>query len=282
MRFAQDEPLVRNDGLGGFSNLKFTGDVQTDEIRGGGGRSGGGGGARAGAARSGGHAVAGRGGSVGAGRGYGYGGRGYGGYGGYGRGYGYGGYGGYGYGGYGYGGYGYGRGFGFGYGLGYPYYYGSYYPYSYPAYSPYYYPVNPGYVSPSFRGSVGGYRRIDLPEETTPNASVLGTMAAAPVAPARAVVQGPIRLTQYVDYSRAPAASNSRSTPGTQQNFIPAPSFEPERQTIPRDGLPISLPRGMTGEVTPIIYHDGPAAPQSATTVTLGQRLAYPAYGDVR
>jgi hypothetical protein len=252
---ADDPPLVRNDGAASLSNLKFTGDVQTGDIH--------------------------------WGRGYGYGYRGYG----Y-RGYGYG-YRGYGY---GYRGYGY----GYGYGLGYRGYYGN--PYFYAA-APYYgyggYPY--GY----------GYRCIDM-IDAGPVASNLGT-APRSIAPnssvARSVVKGPLPLTDFVPYSLAPDGSSVGVGPqgaadrsynynggpkaivpspnnsgGSQPFFIPPPTVDPERPTIPRDGYLTALPRGMTGEVSPVVYH-GPSAARPSSAVVIGQtapQIAYPAYGDPR
>ncbi len=233
-------PLVRNDGTAGISNLKFTGDVQTDDIRW---------------------------------RRYGW------------YGYGYRGY--------------------YGYGYAYsPYYYGYYgNPYYYTA-APYY-----GYYGgyPYYRG----YRRIDMngaPAQVT-NLGTAPQAAMANMVVAKSSVQGPIRMTEYAPNSLSPdgrsvgvLSNGSTAAPdrsyyydggpksmvplpsrGYQQNNNPVPNVNPERPAVPRDGLPISSPRGWAGQVTPIFSPVG--ATQASTTTAVGQgstRIVYPAFGDPR
>jgi hypothetical protein len=67
-----------------------------------------------------------------------------------------------------------------------------------------------------------------------------------------------------------------------EQNLLPPPADE--QPTVPRDGIRVSLPPGMTGEVFPIVYPGGPL-PAPAATVPLRQsapHVTYPAYGEPR
>jgi hypothetical protein len=241
---AQTYAPLANSSLGTVSNLKFTGEAQTDEVR-------------------------------------------------WGRGY---------YRGYGfyrpYYGYRYRPNY-YGYGYGYRPYYSSYSycnPYSYGyAYRPYNNYGNYGYRPYVYgnRGYYGGYRRIDM-AQTPPPATKLGTVAQ------KSKASGPIQLTQFVPaYQNTPVNQGNQSYPydggpksvvplpnGLHDPVIPAPSIDTERPTLPRDGVPVSAPRGISGEVFPVVYdvHNPVAAPVSAGSgfAATISKISYPAYGDNR
>jgi len=270
MARADDLPLKGSGDEGSISNLKFTGEANTTEI--------------------------------GRGRGWGGYGRGWGGYGRgyYGRGY---------YGGYGRGYYGYGR-YGYGYGYRYPYYSVYRYPYYYGGYGgygyPYYYGGYGGYGYPYNYGGYGGYgygSYYPYCYISYPNSNSYGYGPGTGYGPLTSGAvnggNGPIQLTQFVTTVPSTPSNGSPAVPadGTypynggpqsvvpQPQIMPSPNIDTERSTIPRDGVPVSLPRGMSGEVSSTVYRGAFASTPASTTRTVGQgapRIAYPAYGEAR
>lgn len=238
---------------------------------------------------------------------------GYGGYGGYRHsGYGYGG--GYGggsrYGGYGHGGYGYG-----GHGHGYQSYY-SYRP-SYSHYRPYYSSYRPSYSYGSYGGGYGSYYgsscypTYSYPVYSSyyPCSDSLPTMPYAPalsgtssmyITPTPGYAPAPTYLAPPTSPPLAPAPMVIPDSPGgtfrydggptlvpTLPGDVPvAPTVDPRRPTLPRDGRFVSLP-GSTPTVAFPAYGESPrptTASEPATrfvsTPAPTPRPAFPAYGE--
>jgi len=184
------------------------------------------------------------------------------------------------------------------YGYGYrPYYYGAYYrPYYSSYYQPYYYPSYTYYPSYYYTPSYYVYPSYYAPCAET-------TIAAAPTVTLRAAT-GTYSPPTYV--APRPATSPGFMPPAGDGTYrydggpvlpmpLPsespaAPTVDPKRPTVPRDGLFVSIPS--TPKVSyPAYGETTPARPTpSASTALVSTpapaattpRLVYPAYGDGR